>query len=604
MADIDVEDENILTSIFKDAFPESWIDNPDFVRYLVELSSYGVQKLAQEPDYGWMYRRMNTLTLQRHTQLLEVLEMPQLMDTCVRNGYYEEALELAAHVRRLEKKHSTIPVLMSIVEEVKSSTQLMLSQLIQQLRTNLQLPACLRVIGYLRRMEVFTEPELRIKFLQARDSWFQSILDAIPRDDPYTHITKTIEASRVHLFDIMTQFRAIFSDEDPILSSMHEDIMPESSLFHSWVVQKVSQFLTTLEQDLERGIGGRLDSLLGQCMYFGLSFSRVGADFRGLVAPIFQRAALRYFEEALKEANKKFEENMQSYNLLGLTTSGGLNYGASQAGQLYPPTVLLDFYPLAAYCNHVLTAFNDLRLCAPINLACQVAEALTRSLQEVNRIILAFHRAEETTFNQKEQAQFEQFCATYAADLLPYLNRCLQALFPTSQLSLMLGVSTSEIGRMGNIGLVDLPLILSQVDHLILKVEEETLLLNHLHSPPHYLNLNHLYCQPHSLSQNHLYCQPQSLKMNHLNCLPHSLKMNHLNCLPHCLNHQTSLHQSKQHRTLFWNQLPQKLKPHKLVFRRQRPTLYLKLVQVLPHPLPTYKMKLQALKFPEKFKKL
>lgn len=539
MATVDVEDESILASIFKDSFPDTWRDNPDFAAYLSELSSFGVEKLGREPerlaeeraqilqqtrelafsnyqtfirtadctehiyrDFGRVEssvsrlldklpgfgekcrgfmkeaeeigasRRMNSLTLNRHTEILEILEIPQLMDTCVRNGYYEEALELAAYVKRLERKHVTLPVIQGIVREVRQSTQLMLNQLLQQLRSNSQLPVCLRVIGYLRRMDVFTEAELRVKFLQARGTWLHSILAAIPEDDPYFHITKTIEACRVHLFDIITQYRAIFSDEDLLVPPATGQVaVNEGAIFHGWVVQKVAEFLETLERDLQRGVGGRLDSLLGQCMYFGLSFSRVGADFRGQLAPMFQRVAADTFRGAVREAVDKFQEDMNLYTLIALpSVLGGTIPTATpsiQPGTLQPPMSLLDFQPLACFLNNILTAFNDLRLCCPVGLAQDVTTCLEDALKMVTRQILVFHRAEESAFSSREKELFVQFCCSYAEDLLPFLNRCLQVLFPPAQLALILGVPATQLHRYSGLGCINLAAVLEPLDFVL-----------------------------------------------------------------------------------------------------------------------------------------
>ncbi|XP_078589488.1 conserved oligomeric Golgi complex subunit 8-like [Branchiostoma floridae x Branchiostoma japonicum] len=395
-------------------------------------------------------RRMNSLTLAHHTQLLEILEMPQLMDTCVRNGYYEEALELAAHVSRLEKKHSNIPVIMDIVREVSTSTALMLSQLIQQLRTNIQLPACLKIIGYLRRMGAFSEVELRIKFLQARDTWFKGILQAIPRDDPYHHITKVIEASRVHLFDIMTQYRAIFSDEDPVMSTIQDNSPSEGALFYGWVVQKVSDILQMLEEDLQQGVGSRLDSLLGQCMYFGLSFSRVGADFRALMIPLFQQAAMRNFVTAVQEATGKFQQDMEAYTLVSIPglLSGTVMPSISQSGVVQLPMSLLEFPPLAAYCNGLLTGFNELRLCAPIGVVPELTTVLETSLCKATDVILAFHRAEESAMSPSERELFGRLCSSFADILVPFVNTCLQVMYPAAAVAQVLGVSTADVTKL------------------------------------------------------------------------------------------------------------------------------------------------------------
>lgn len=63
----------------------------------------------------------------------------------------------------------------------------------------------------------------------------------------YNHISKVIESCRVHLFDIITQYRAVFPDDDFISSASNTvgssvDVL----VFHGWVNEKVGYCLVLM----------------------------------------------------------------------------------------------------------------------------------------------------------------------------------------------------------------------------------------------------------------------------------------------------------------------------------------------------------------------
>lgn len=272
--------------------------------------------------------------------------------------------------------------------------------------------------------------------------------------------------TRINLFNIITQYKAIFSDNtDDALKDPNDC---GNKLFHSWLHEKIEEFLVTLENDLSHKDLTSLDTILGQCMYFGLSFSRVGADFRGLMSPIFIRVILQNFNEAVVKLTRQFEIDIDNFTLINKINTGLKRMKVSPEKQEsnYPPETLLDFHPLAVYCNGILTAFNDLRLCSPIALADQVTKVLQSSLENVCKNILTFYRQEQQAFTSNERENFIKMCSCFAYDLLPYIQRCIHLIFPPTSIAVHCGINVLTLQKVG-LSYLKQKQILEPLDYLL-----------------------------------------------------------------------------------------------------------------------------------------
>jgi len=419
------------------------------------------------------HRKLTSLTLSKHTQLLEILELPQLMDTVVRNQHYDEALELYSYVTKLSRKQPDIQVLEDICRNVKNSVKLMLQQLLAQLRTSIQLPQCLKVISYLRRLDIFQENDLRLKFLQARETWLDSVTNAVPRDDAYIHITRTMEVMRVHLFDVVTQYRAIFSDDTFSMDQEGHPVPCDNRLlFSSWLSRKIEEFMKSLEQDLYKTTGS-IETLLGQAMYFGLSFSRVGFDFRPMLIPVFERIIMRQMNQQLNvDSNLKILAD--SFSAVNLNKISGLKHtspaAATQDDVSQPPLLLLDYPPLALACNHILATLNTLRLCAPVSCVQQVTTIFQQYLVKLSQQILTYHNNNKAAWSGVQEEGFKKLCSVYKSILLPYLQNCISVVFSPKHLSEISGLSVSDL-RARNLSFLNTDAICSDIEQFIAKDE-------------------------------------------------------------------------------------------------------------------------------------
>ncbi|KAJ2917814.1 hypothetical protein MD484_g2560, partial [Candolleomyces efflorescens] len=206
------------------------------------------------------------VVLDQHDKIRDLLDIPLLIDACVRNGYFAEALSLASHAKALSSSTSfqdkSPPlILQSVLAEVHNSvTQMLLSLLGTLYEPNRKLPALWKAVNFLRKMdgfgpsspfaspdskskiqvylssedivsseeEISSEEQIALAFLIGRETCLRStletcgsdvtrltkdterILDDREKEDLARYLKNYIDAWREGAYDIVTQYTTIF----------------------------------------------------------------------------------------------------------------------------------------------------------------------------------------------------------------------------------------------------------------------------------------------------------------------------------------------------------------------------------------------------------
>ncbi|KAL0068445.1 hypothetical protein AAF712_004523 [Marasmius tenuissimus] len=304
-------------------------------------------------------RRKARVVLEQHDKIRDLLDVPLLIETCVRNGYFSEALALSAHAKSITSSYSTSSrspplVLNSVMSEVQNAVDHMLLTLLSTLQEpNRKLPALWKAINFIRKMEAFQkssesdgvhpEEQIALAFLSGREKCLGAALEGCKRDvmrlvdagalqekdkgDLVEHLRKYIDLWRKETSDIVAQYTSIFLDylasegldaskKSPITSTTPSPLSTDlawriHNLLTTYTLHNLETHLLPLlspKLTLIHVPLSQLQSILKPLTFCCNSFARIGMDFRGVLGTLFADAVLTTVTDDLQKHTRSWTD--------------------------------------------------------------------------------------------------------------------------------------------------------------------------------------------------------------------------------------------------------------------------------------------------------
>jgi len=273
-------------------------------------------------------RHQNALLHSNLDRLLDILQLPSLLQSLIAAQNYPSALDTLSHVRRLQALYPTSPVVTSVHTSCESLQRSLTSSLISTLRGPLKLPVAMKTIGFLRRtVGAADERDVRGVFLVCRHAHLLGLLAALEplrelADEEVAgvgvqaerYLKRWLEVFREQSFGIQGMYRSIFpgsmspattggtatpttttrpghSRTSSSLSTVLVDDDVDGGAMPDPVAAYEARLVEMLVEVLRNYLGkvadkGVRESLLTQVMYASGSLGRLGGEFAGVLAGI------------------------------------------------------------------------------------------------------------------------------------------------------------------------------------------------------------------------------------------------------------------------------------------------------------------------------
>lgn len=431
--------------------------NDSDISNLIEHAN-DIKTLLQAPQLnGIVYKDI----IKSSSDLERILYAPLKLQEYVDNpAKFDKAIQLLELVNELYKNHShQVPILDGIHRQTESQRDYLTANLCNRLddfkdATKEELRF---VVNKLVRCGNFTGRELRLRFLQARDNWFNNECEY--RSDSFDELISFFCKGLPQIFD---EYKTIFGDacslaNSKLMSFSTSDPMREDgAIINSWLLLKTSTFILSLEVHLSSVSKSKfltptmISDTMSKCFRLTDWLASIGFDFSAQLRPLFSRAILEEVRYNIEKITAKFETDFtkiisKSIESLLLPVEDEILRISNMTKPEEQLPKSIGHYPVfRIYCLYLIDSLRWIQttkgILSPISLCLDTYASLNASLTRIVKALAVVLNMD----NNSNHPILSKIAIAFLTEVLPFFTTYCEFLFPEKVILNSIGISKTE----------------------------------------------------------------------------------------------------------------------------------------------------------------